>query len=108
MHSLSSELSDRFGPPPEEVANLLYIAQIKIICRKLSIIHLTDRRGGVVTIEFGKVADLNVNKVMNLIALSNKRVWLDMRKMNIMYMKTDAVSLKDKAVFLMEKLQRLL
>jgi transcription-repair coupling factor (superfamily II helicase) len=73
----------------------------------LSIIHLTDRKG-VVSIEFGKVADLNVNKVMNLIALSNKRVWLDMRKMNIMYMKTDAVSLKDKALFLMEKLQRLL
>jgi transcription-repair coupling factor (superfamily II helicase) len=107
LHSLSSELSDRFGPPPEEVANLLYIAQIKILCRKLSIIHLTDQKG-VVTIEFGKVADLNVNKVMNLIALSNKRVWLDMRKMNIMYMKTDAVSLKDKALFLMEKLQRLL
>lgn len=61
-----------------------------------------------VTIEFGKVADLNVNKVMNLISLSNKNVWLDMRRMNIMYMKMDAVSLKDKALFLMEKLQRLL
>jgi transcription-repair coupling factor (superfamily II helicase) len=45
---------------------------------------------------------------MNLISLSNKNVWLDMRRMNIMYMKMDAVSLKDKALFLMEKLQRLL
>ena len=107
LQVLNSELSDRFGSPPEEVANLLYIAQIKIICRKLSIIHLTDRKG-VVKIEFGKVADLNVNKVMNLIALSNKRIWLDMRKMNVMYMKTDAVSLRDKALFMMEKLQRLL
>lgn len=107
LQSLSSELADRFGPLPEEVANLLYIAEIKIICRKLSIIHLTDRKK-VVTIEFGKVADLNVNKVMNLISLSNKNVWLDMRRMNIMYMKMDAVSLKDKALFLMEKLQRLL
>lgn len=107
LQGLTSELSDRFGPLPEEVANLLYIAQIKIICRKLSIIHLTDKKG-VVKIEFGKVADLNVNKVMNLIALSNKRVWLDMRTLNVMYMKTDAVSLKDKALFLMEKLQRLL
>ncbi len=106
LQGLASELSDRFGPPPVEVANLLYIAEIKIICRKLSIIHLTDRKG-VVAIEFGKVADLNVNKVMNLISLSNKSVWLDMRKMNVMYMKTDAVSLKDKALFLMEKLQRL-
>jgi transcription-repair coupling factor (superfamily II helicase) len=107
LQGLASELSDRFGPPPVEVANLLYIAEIKIICRKLSIIHLTDRKG-VVAVEFGKVADLNVNKVMNLIALSNKSVWLDMRRMNVMYLKTDAVSLKDKALFLMEKLQRLL
>lgn len=107
LQGLASELSDRFGPPPVEVANLLYIAEIKIICRKLSIIHLTDRKG-VVSVEFGKVADLNVNKVMNLIALSNKSVWLDMRRMNVMYLKTDAVSLKDKALFLMEKLQRLL
>ncbi|MFA7113654.1 MAG: TRCF domain-containing protein, partial [Sphaerochaeta sp.] len=107
LQGLASELSDRFGPPPVEVANLLYIAEIKIICRKLSIIHLSDRKG-VVSVEFGKVADLNVNKVMNLIALSNKSVWLDMRRMNVMYLKTDAVSLKDKALFLMEKLQRLL
>ena len=71
------------------------------------IIHRSDRKG-VVSVEFGKVADLNVNKVMNLIALSNKSVWLDMRRMNVMYLKTDAVSLKDKALFLMEKLQRLL
>lgn len=107
LQGLSSELSDRFGPPPQEVANLLYIAEIKILCRKLSIIRLSDRKG-MVTIEFGRVADLNVEKVMNLIALGNKAVSLDPRRMNIMYMKTDAVSLKDKALFLMEKLQRLL
>ncbi|MFA5448348.1 MAG: transcription-repair coupling factor [Sphaerochaeta sp.] len=107
LHSLTSELSDRYGTPPVEVANLLYIAEIKIICRKLSIIRLTERRQ-VVAVEFGKVADLNIQKVMNLIALSAKSIWLDPRQMNVMYMKLDAVSLKDKALFLMEKLQRLL
>jgi transcription-repair coupling factor (superfamily II helicase) len=107
LQGLSSELSDRFGPPPEEVANLLYIAEIKIICRKLSIIHLSERKG-VVSVEFGKVAALNVEKVMALIGQSGKKVWLDMKRMNVMYLKTDAVSLKDKALFLMEKLQRLL
>jgi transcription-repair coupling factor (superfamily II helicase) len=107
LQSLSSELADRFGPLPEEVANLLYIAEIKIVCRKLSIIHLSERKG-TVTVEFGKVAALNVNKVMALIAQSNKTVSLDMKRMNIMYLKTDAVSLKDKSLFLMEKLQRLL
>ena len=61
-----------------------------------------------VTLEFGRVAKLNVNKVMALIALSNKRVTLDPRRMNFMYIKIDAVSLRDKALFLMEQLQRLL
>ena len=107
LQQLNSELADRFGPLPEEVANLLYIAEIKILCRKLSIVHLTDRKG-VVTLEFGRVAKLNVQKVMALIALSNKRVTLDPRRMNFMYIKIDAVSLRDKALFLMEQLQRLL
>ncbi len=107
LHALTTELSDRYGPPPVEVANLLYIAQIKIICRKLSIIRLTERQQ-VVSVEFGKVADLNVNKVMNLIALSAKSVWLDPRRMNVMYMKMNSVELKDKALYLMEKLARLL
>ena len=107
LHALSSELSDRYGPAPVEVANLLYIAQIKIICRKLSIIRLTERKQ-VVGVEFGKVADLNVAKVMNLIALSSKSIWLDPRRMNVMYMKMSTVELKDKALYLMEKLARLL
>lgn len=107
LQQLNSELSDRFGPIPEEVANLLYIAEIKILCRKLSIVQLSDRKG-VISIEFGKVAKLNVEKVMALIALSNKRVTLDHRRMNFMYIKIDAVSLRDKALFLMEQLQRLL
>lgn len=107
LQQLNSELADRFGPLPEEVANLLYIAEIKILCRKLSIVHLTDRKG-TVTLEFGRVAKLNVEKVMALIALSNKRVNLDPRRMNFMYVKIDAVSLRDKALFLMEQLQRLL
>ncbi|HZJ88961.1 MAG TPA: transcription-repair coupling factor [Sphaerochaeta sp.] len=107
LHQLTSELSDRYGTPPPEVANLLYIAEIKVICQKLSIIRLTERKQ-VVEIEFGKVADLNIEKVLNLIALSGKSIWLDPRRMNIMYMRVGAVSLKDKALFLMEKLQRLL
>lgn len=107
LNALSSELSDRYGPPPTEVANLLYIAQIKIICRKLSIIRLTERKQ-VVAVEFGKVADLKVEKVMNLIALSGKSISLDPRRMNVMYMKMNSVELKDKALYLMEKLARLL
>lgn len=107
LHALRTELADRYGAVPEEVENLLYIAQIKIICRKLSITTLSDRRGEV-RIEFGKVSDLNIDKVMNLIALSNKKVRLDRNVLNIMYIEIEAVTLKDKALFLMEQLERLL
>ena len=61
-----------------------------------------------VAVGFGKVADLNVGKVMNLIALSGKSIWLDPRRMYVMYMKMNVVELKDKALYLMEKLARLL
>lgn len=107
LHALRTELADRYGSIPEEVENLLYIAQIKTICRRLAITTLSDRRGEV-RIEFGKVADLKIDKVMNLIALSNKKVRLDRNVLNIMYIQVDAVSLKDKALFLMEQLERLL
>ena len=107
LDALRTELADRYGQVPEEVENLLYIARIKILCRKLSITTLSDRRG-VVRIEFGKVADLNIDKVMNLIALSNKKVRLDRNVLNIMYIEVETVSLKDKALFLLEHLERLL
>ena len=45
---------------------------------------------------------------MNLIALSGKSISLDPRRMNVMYMKMNSVELKDKALYLMEKLARLL
>lgn len=106
LEAFTGELSDKYGQIPEEVANLLYIAQIKILCRKLSIVHLTERQG-TVTLEFGRVADVNPEKVIALIKQSGKAVWYDQRRGNFLYMKTDKVSLKDKALFLLEKLERL-
>ncbi len=106
LQSLTAELEDRFGQMPEEVANLLYIAELKIICRKLSIYHLAERNG-VVTIEFSRLASLSIDKVIELIRLSGGKVRIDAKRMNFMEMRTDAVSLKDKALFILEKLQRL-
>ncbi|MFA6734048.1 MAG: transcription-repair coupling factor [Sphaerochaetaceae bacterium] len=106
LEAFTGELADKYGPIPEEVANLLYIAEIKILCRKLSIVHLTERQG-TVTLEFGRVADVNPQKVIALIKQSGKSVWYDQRRGNFLFMKTDKVSLKDKALFLLEKLERL-
>ncbi|MDD3998419.1 MAG: helicase-related protein, partial [Sphaerochaetaceae bacterium] len=107
LQALTAEMEDRFGPMPEVVSNLLYIAELKIICRKLSIFHLKERDGKVL-IEFSKVKDIAINKVMELIRIGNGSVAVDPRRLNVLICKTDAVSLKDKSLFILEKLQRLM
>ncbi len=106
LDGLRSEMEDRFGPIPNEVENLLSIAQIKIICRRLEIWHLSESRG-IVQLEFGHLASINVDKIINLMKLSGGRVQMDSKRMNYMKMKTDAVSLKDKSLFILEQLKRL-
>ena len=91
---------------PEVVSNLLYIAELKTISQKLSISHLKERNG-VVTIEFAKVKDVAIDKLMELIRLSNGTVRLNPKRMNELTLNTDAVSLKDKSLFILETLQRL-
>lgn len=107
LQALTAEMEDRFGPMPEVVVNLLYIAELKILCRKLSIDHLRERNG-MVTVEFSKVKDIAVDKMMELIRLGNGRVRIDQRRMNVLTLRTDAVSLKDKSLFILETLQRLM
>ena len=91
----------------EEVENLFCIAEIKIICRHLCITHLRESKG-VVEIEFGRLSAINPDRVINLLRLSDGKVQLDSRRMNYMKMETAAVSLKDKALFILEQLRRLL
>ena len=107
LEGLRSELENRYGQMPEEVDNLFCIAEIKIICRRLSIFHLTERRG-VVDLEFSKLSAINPDKVINLLKLSGGNVQLDSSNMTHMKMQTGAVSLKDKALFILEQLRRLI
>ncbi|MFA5514384.1 MAG: TRCF domain-containing protein, partial [Sphaerochaetaceae bacterium] len=107
LQNLKAELVDRFGPIPSVVDNLLYIAELKIISKKLNILHLKERNG-VVSIEFGKVKDIAIDKVIELITLGGGKVAIDQKRLNVLTLKTEAVSLKDKALFILEILQKLL
>lgn len=104
--ALTAELQNRFGPVPEEVSNLLYIAELKIVCRKLEIYHLKEFKGNVV-IEFSRLASIPFERLISLVKTSNGSVKLDPRRPNYLIMKTSAISLKDKSLFILEKLQRL-
>jgi transcription-repair coupling factor (superfamily II helicase) len=107
LQFLEAELDDRFGRMPEDMTNLLYIAELKILCKRLSIYHLKEKQG-VVYAEFSKVADISIEKAIQLIRESSGQITIDQKHPNIMKLSTDAVSLRDKSLFMLEKLQRLL
>ena len=97
----------RFGSMPEEMSNLLYISELRIVCRILDIYHMRERNGSV-TVEFSRIASISIDKLIDLIKTSNGAVTIDPNRPYIMTMKTEAISLKDKALFILEKLQRIL
>lgn len=107
LETLRAELEDRFGPVPEEVSNLLYICQLRIVCRKLEIFHLKERNGSMIA-EFSHVAGISIERLLDMIRTSGGSVTLDPHKPNILKMKTEAIGLKDKALFVLEKLERLI
>ncbi len=107
LDGLKSEIERRYGEEPEEVENLFSIAEIKIVCRLLRISSLKEYRG-VTDVIFDEVAILNPQKVVSLITLSGGRVRLDPKMFNHITIETGTVSLRDKAVLILETLRRLL
>ena len=104
--SILNELNDRFGPIPDEVMNLLNIAKIRIFCSRLCISSLKDKKG-VIRIEFGKVAKLNIDKIMSLVRLSAGKVKIDSQSPNTLILNTGSLTLEQKAMFIIEKLEAL-
>ena len=98
-----SELEDKFGPLPDQVQSLLSLAEIRIMCRKLWISSLKERRGEV-EVEFSKVAAVSVDKILRLIRESGGSVKLDPSKPNVIVMKTDLVGLTEKSEFIRDRL----
>ena len=107
LNRLSAVLEDRFGPLPDELESLLSLAEIRIICKKLFIASLRERRG-VIEITFAKVSIISVDKVMRIIQEGQGKVKLDPAKPNILKMETGNIGLKEKSVFIRERLTRLL
>ncbi len=63
IQDVTDEIIDRFGDIPEETKNLLEIASIKILCRILGIIKISQRLSGI---------------VFNFSAESFKMEWIDL------------------------------
>ena len=107
LDRLYAELSDRFGPVPEEAESLLALAEIKIICAKLAIASLKERNG-TVRITFAKVSKISIDKLLRMIKESAGRVKLDAKQPNVIMLETGSIGLKEKSEFISEKLNQLI
>ena len=101
-----AELADRFGPIPEEVSSLLALAEIRIICRKLSIKSIKERQGEV-AVEFQQVSNISIDKILKLIKDNPGTVRLNAKLPNYIYIKLGKIGLKEKSEFIREKLSQL-
>jgi transcription-repair coupling factor (superfamily II helicase) len=106
LDSLHQELIDRFGPLPEEAQSLLSLAEIRVLCRRLSVASLIER-GGTVTVEFSKVAKISVERILRLLRESGGRIKLDPNRPNVLVIKTGTIGLREKSEFIRERLAAL-
>jgi len=106
LESLNAELVDRFGSPPDEAASLLALAELRIICRELSVSSLKER-GGMVRAEFGKVSKVKVDRLVRLMKESSGKVKLDPKQPNVVIFAAGNIGLKEKSEFIREKLAAL-
>ena len=106
LESLRAELTDRFGQPPDEAASILALAELRIICRDLSVSSLKER-GGLVRAEFGKVSKVKVERLVRLMKESAGKVKLDAKQPNVVIFAAGNIGLKEKSEFIREKLAAL-
>ncbi len=107
LESVAGEIQDRFGPLPEEVHSLISLAEIRVICKRLNIVSLRERSGEL-ELEFGKVAKISPDRVVNLIQSSGGSVRLDPKRPNVLRMDTGAIGLKEKSEFIRGRLSTLI
>ncbi len=107
FESVYREIEDRFGPLPDEVSNLLSIAEIRIMCKKLFVSSLKEKNG-IAKIEFSRLAKISADRVVRLISRSRDSVYLDSKHPEFLYIKTGSIGLRDKADFIKERLSLLL
>lgn len=105
--SIVSMVETRFGTPPTDVLSLFYIAKLKICAKKLHIASIREKNGQA-EITFSKVSLVNIDKVLNLIKTSGGIISPSSRKAGVLMINTKGVNSINKALFIQEKLERLL
>lgn len=106
LDRMCNELEDRFGPIPDEVYSLLSLSEVRIIAKKLGITTIRERKGEI-TVEFDRVTDIPIDKLMRLVRDNAGKIKLDSTKPNQLILLTGKIGLKEKSEFIKEKLETL-
>jgi transcription-repair coupling factor (superfamily II helicase) len=106
LESLQQTIIDRFGPPPLPAISLLSLAEIRIMCKELSILSLKERKG-IVQIQFTKVSKINVDKIIRLIKESAGKIKIDPQTPDTLLLQTGNIELKEKSEYIRQKLEAL-
>ncbi|GMO26550.1 MAG: transcription-repair coupling factor [Termitinemataceae bacterium] len=106
LESLQQTIIDRFGPPPQEAISLLSLAEIRIVCKELSILSLKERKG-IVQMQFTKVSKINVDKIIRLIKESAGKIKIDPSSPDTLILQTGNIGLKEKSEYIRQKLEAL-
>jgi transcription-repair coupling factor (superfamily II helicase) len=100
------EIEDRFGPPPDEVASVLALAEIRVLCRGLGITSVKEQ-AGTLAVEFARLSKVSVNRVVRLVRESGGRVYLDAKRPTCIMLKTGSIGLAEKSEFIRDRLSAL-
>ncbi|HBD93543.1 MAG: transcription-repair coupling factor [Spirochaetes bacterium GWF1_31_7] len=109
LDRIKSLLLDRFGPIPEDVKRLLYIGEIRIICRKMGVNEIIEK-SNCIEIKFNSSDKINFGKLMIMVTQSKGRVYLQGSKSSSIFIKIgeyDEFTIEDKGRIIKETLEGL-
>jgi transcription-repair coupling factor (superfamily II helicase) len=106
LEGVRGRIEDRFGPLPVELESILSIAELRILCNQLAISSLTERQD-TVRIEFSKISQISVDKVLRLIKDSGNKIFLKNAAPQCIFIRTGKIRLQEKSLFLRDKLHML-
>ncbi len=87
---ITEEIIDRFGNPPKEINNLIKIAYIKVLCKKINIKSILQI-SRTINFEFVKQKDISGNLINFLVNNFKNKIKFDISKKPIVKYKLDSL-----------------
>ncbi|MBR6200761.1 MAG: transcription-repair coupling factor [Spirochaetales bacterium] len=109
IDEIRQTMTDRFGPIPSQVEELLYIADVRLVCKKHNITEITEKTD-YIQIIFDTFDNVDINRLMNVIAKSSGRVYINNAKANSVFIKQyvfDEWTLKQKWDYAKELIEKI-